>query len=250
MLSFIVPAHNEESLIGRTIESLHGAARGVEREYEIVVADDSSTDRTGRIAAQRGARVVRIDRRQIAAARNAGARAATRTGCDDALVFVDADTVVPAATLRAALAALSRGAVGGGAAVCFDGEVPRWANVALNITLLAFRALRWAAGCFVFCTREAFDAAGGWDESVFASEEILFSRALGTLGRFVVLREHVVTSGRKVRCYSAREIVATMLRIGLAGRGGVSDRSRLDIWYARRRVDPHAPGAQVAGADR
>ena len=76
MLSFIIPAYNGALLRGRTIQSIHDAARALGVAYEIVVADDASTDRTPEIAAAGGARVVTVSNRQIAATRNAGARAA------------------------------------------------------------------------------------------------------------------------------------------------------------------------------
>ena len=238
MISFIIPAHNEELLIGRTIQALHAAAGAVGQPYEILVADDASTDGTGTIAGGHGARVVRIDRRHIAAARNAGARAAIQATASDVLIFVDADTIVPGETVQAALDELAAGAVGGGACVRFDGAVPSWAEAMLRTFLVAFRVLRLAAGCFLFCTRHAFQATGGWDESVFASEELLMSQALKRHGRFVLLREHVITSGRKVRSYSAREILGTLTRIGLRGRRAVRDRKALDMWYGPRRADP------------
>jgi hypothetical protein len=49
----------------------------------------------------------------------------------------------------------------------------------------------------------------------------------------------VLTSGRKVRTYSGGEILKSALRIAFAGRAGVRDRSRLDLWYAPRRPDPN-----------
>ncbi len=60
-------------------------------------------------------------------------------------------------------------------------------------------------GCFLYCTREAFDAVGGFDESLFASEELTMSSALQRFGgrrRFVIIRTPVITSGRKLRVYS------------------------------------------------
>ena len=75
MLSFIVPAHNEEFELSSTLAAIHAAASEAAELYEIVVVDDASTDATPEIAARAGAKVIRIIRRQIAAARNAGARA-------------------------------------------------------------------------------------------------------------------------------------------------------------------------------
>ena len=109
MISFVVPAYNEERLLGRTLVAIHAAARALAHPYELIVVDDDSTDSTAAIARANGARVVRVQFRHIARTRNAGAWAAT----DSTLIFVDADTIVPAAAVQATMEALGRGAAGG-----------------------------------------------------------------------------------------------------------------------------------------
>jgi cellulose synthase/poly-beta-1,6-N-acetylglucosamine synthase-like glycosyltransferase len=91
-------------------------------------------------------RLVSVAHRQIAATRNSGARAAH----GELLIFVDADTIVNEAVVRAAVDALRAGAVGGGAAVAFEGAVPLYGRLLLPVLVRLFRATRWAAGCFVF----------------------------------------------------------------------------------------------------
>ena len=71
-ISFIVPAHNEAQLLGQTLTALHAAAHAADVSYEIVVADDSSTDRTAAIASAHGATVVHVAHRQIALTRCVG----------------------------------------------------------------------------------------------------------------------------------------------------------------------------------
>src|SRR5258708_29441909 len=66
MLSFIVPAHNEELLLGKTLAAIHVAAREAGADYEGVVADDASTDGTARIAGTGAARVLTVTYRPIA----------------------------------------------------------------------------------------------------------------------------------------------------------------------------------------
>ena len=112
-VSFVVPAHDEARLLGATLDALHGAAIALELSHEVLVVDDASTDATAGIASDHGARVLRVEHRHIAATRNAGARATTHP----ILVFVDADTLIDAPVLQAALSALEGGAVGGGAGV-------------------------------------------------------------------------------------------------------------------------------------
>jgi glycosyltransferase involved in cell wall biosynthesis len=234
MISFIVPAYNEQALIGRTLEALTRAARNTGEPFEIVVADDASTDWTAAIAEAHGARVVTVNLRQIAATRNAGALEAT----GDRLIFVDADTVVSNEVVSAAVDAMNRGAAGGGSAVSFDGRLPRYAQLTFPMMVRIFRATGFACGCFLFCTRRAFDAAGGFDETLFVSEEITMSRALKRQGRFVVLRESVTSSGRKLRMYSGREVLRLFVGILLAGPKALRRRDGLEVWYGGRREDP------------
>lgn len=46
MLSFIIPAHNEEAYLNKTINAIHQSTIGCEEEYEVLVVDDASTDNT------------------------------------------------------------------------------------------------------------------------------------------------------------------------------------------------------------
>ena len=233
MLSFIVPAHDEAAFIGATLDALRVAARALELDHEIIVVDDASTDATAAIAEDAGARVVRVAHRHIAATRNAGAAVAV----GERLVFVDAETRVDAAVLAAAIAAMNRGAVGGGCALRLLGEV-RWTERWFTALLMqVFRWTRIAPGCFVFCTREAFDAVGGFDERWYAGEDVAMSRALARQGRFVILREPVWTSDRKLRTFGVAVHLRFMLHFALRGRRVLRSREHLALWYDKRRLD-------------
>ena len=101
LLSFIIPAHNEERWIAACIGSIRAAMVNIAEPYEVIVVDDASTDATHQIAEQCGnvergcpvvrgspdpaplpteglqsLRILRVDVRKISAVRNAGARAA------------------------------------------------------------------------------------------------------------------------------------------------------------------------------
>jgi len=232
--SFIIPAYNEAQLLGSTLSAIEQAARALRLTFDVIVVDDASCDLTAEVARARGARVIPVNYRQIAATRNAGAREAA----GEWLVFVDADTTISEAVLREAIAALTTGAVGGGCLVHFDGRVPRYGRVLIALVLPVYRALGLAAGCFLFCTRQAFDAVGGFDERLFAAEEAVLSRALRRRGRFVLLRTAVMTSGRKLRAHSAREVMGTLLRLAITGPKAVRQRDGLELWYGQRRADP------------
>jgi glycosyltransferase involved in cell wall biosynthesis len=213
---------------------LHAAGEALGEPYEVVVADDASTDATAAVAERHGAQVVHVAHRQIAATRNSGAMAAT----GELLIFVDADTVVSEAVVRAAVDAVRGGAVGGGAAVQFDADVPWYAKLLMPVFAWAYRAMDLAAGCFLFCSREAFVAVGGFDEAFFGAEEIVISRALRNLGRFVVLKQAVTTSGRKLRTHSVVEVLKILVRLALHGSEALKQRQGMELWYAKRRHDP------------
>ena len=185
MISFIIPAFNEELLLGRTLTALSAATEIVGEPFEVIVVDDASTDRTAEVALEHGARGVPVACRQIAATRNAGAAAAR----GDMLVFIDADTEVTGSALAAAAEAMRRGAAGGGCAFRFDGRLPLYGRVLAFVAVALYRAAGLASGCFLFCTRSAFQEVGGFDEGLFGAEEAALSRALRRRGRFVILRQ-------------------------------------------------------------
>ena len=238
VISFIIPAYNEEQLLGQTLESVHSAAREVGIPYEVIVVDDGSTDQTSLVAQRHGAQVISVSHRKISATRNSGANVAA----GDFFFFVDADTVVEKPVVQAAIDAMRNGAVGGGAAFKFDGVVPRYARLLLPIIVFLFRLTGIATGCFLFCTKSAFLAVGGFDETYFGAEEIVLSKALQRQGRFKVLRLSVTTSGRKLRTFSDREWLSLMLQMARRGRGGIKQRQGLELWYGERRDDPEKGG--------
>jgi glycosyltransferase involved in cell wall biosynthesis len=229
VLSFIVPAYNEELELPATMEAIAAAAQ--DRAHEIIVVDDASTDATAEIARQAHAIVVFINRRQIAASRNAGARAAR----GDILFFVDADTRINEKHVAGAVAALESGYAGGSAQIIVAGTIPVWARILTRIFCVIYFGLNFGAGAFLFTTRESFNAIDGFNEELFIGEEVYFSLALRKIGRFKILREPILTSGRKLRMYSAREILANSFSVIIRGTRAARSREKLHLWYDGRR---------------
>jgi len=198
--SIIIPAYNESKWLPETLKIIHQAMGTIPLQGEIIVTDNNSTDNTAELAQQRGAQVVFEPVNQISRARNAGARAAV----GKYLVFIDADTHISPEVLKTALDNLqSNSCCGGGAVVVFDhGITPAQAR-ALGVWTWISTRLKLGAGCFLYCTKEDFEATGGFSEAVYASEEIWFSRNIKRLksnkGKtFSIITEHpVISSGRK-----------------------------------------------------
>ena len=174
MISVVIPAFNEEAYIASTLESVHDARAYYEglggTGVDVVVVDNDSSDATAAIAASLGDRVVQESVHNIARVRNTGARAAIHS----VLVFLDADTLMPKELLlRIAHVMRDSDCAGGAVDVVFRprrrvvrGYVAFWRLVA--------RLSGMALGACQFCRREAFDALGGYDETIFMGEDVDF----------------------------------------------------------------------------
>jgi glycosyltransferase involved in cell wall biosynthesis len=179
-ISLIIPAFNEETLLPTLLDTVETARRqytfGPER-VEVIVADNASTDRTAEIALLRGCRVIPVEKRAIAAARNGGAQAAQ----GDILAFVDADSRIHPETFNAIEGVFSSNDVVAGA----TGVRPERMSPALAILVamtVPFRMAGLDSGV-VFCRREDWQAVGGYNEDRLVSEDIQFLLALKRLGR-------------------------------------------------------------------
>jgi glycosyltransferase involved in cell wall biosynthesis len=246
MISFIIPAHNEEACLPATLDALIAPADKVGHPYELIVVNDSSTDATGEVARRRGVRVIDVAYRHIAATRNAGARAAR----GDILFFVDADTHANDGAIAAGLTAIAQGAVGGGCHFRYDGWIPWWARLLLPLGNAAGRLLTVSGGAFLFCRRSDFEAVGGFCERYFAAEDLAFVKALKRRGRFVIPRPTVLTSNRKLCTMSLGRAVALLFRVVVHGPESYRSRDGLGLWYGPEARDQIATPVAAAPAGR
>ena len=234
MISFIVPAHNEQACLGRTLQAIHDSARASGQPYEIIVVNDASTDATAEIARAHNATVVSVNHRQIAATRNSGARAAN----GDRFFFVDADTTINARAVASALRQMDKGAVGGGGPVWLgkNESVPMYIRLVAFLTIVLAKLGGFTGGAFMFCTSEAFRATGGFNERLYWSEEGDFTLALKREGRFAVLWRPVLTSGRRFRTTSGLQVLSLCAKAVFSPRKTFTRRSSVqEIWYDSNR---------------
>lgn len=185
-VTVIIPALNEEVEIAGAVESAFAAGAA-----EVIVADGGSVDRTARFATTAGASVLAgspTRARQL----NQGARAAT----NEILIFLHADTRLPAGAAHAVEVALAHGAGFGGFRLAFS-EPVRKLRLAAALINLRTRLTRCPWGDQAqFVRREAFLRMGGFLEIPLMEDYDLAIR-MKRYGHSVLLPLTVKTSGRR-----------------------------------------------------
>ena len=237
-LSIVVPAFNEERLLAASLEAMRAAARVFDDVgWELIVCDNNSSDRTAEIARAAGARVVFEPHNQISRARNCGAAAAA----GEWIVFIDADSTPDRGLFAELREAIDSGRVlGGGSLIAADSPALSM-RAALGLWNIIGRAMRWAAGAFVYCEAAAFREVGGFSEELYASEELDLSQRLKRLARaqgreFRILRRHPLhTSDRKLHLYGWGELLPIMGRFLLHPRRMLRSAKDCSPWYDGRR---------------
>jgi glycosyltransferase involved in cell wall biosynthesis len=183
--SIIVPAHNEEALLQRGLNAIETAIARTATSAEIVVVANRCTDRTESIAEAAGTIVVRDGHRNIAATRNAGVAAST----GDIVVTIDADTIVHPHALTEVDRLVRTGTyVGGGCR--FDMERHSLGLAVTKLVVTLATTLTRTGGVMYWCSREDFDAIGGFDEARLVGEDLDFAYRLRRHGRVTKRRFH------------------------------------------------------------
>jgi rSAM/selenodomain-associated transferase 2 len=223
-VSVIVPTLNEASVVGETLRRARQPGVG-----EIVVVDGGSVDGTVDIASEL-ADIAIPSARGRALQMNAGARHAS----GDVLLFLHADTHVPAGFAVEAADACSRGGVIGGR---FDVELqPSSLLLWLTGELINWRSRlsRVATGDqAIFVRRDVFEALGGYTE-IPLMEDLDLCRRMKHAGEIACLRSRVTTSSRRWRQDGVIRTILLMWTLKSLYYGGVSP-ERLHRWYRNTR---------------
>lgn len=195
-LSIVIPTKNEETHLPRLLDGIRGQTFS---DYEVIVADAGSDDRTVAIAEEFGARVVPGGLPGVG--RNAGAKHATGKW----IIFFDADVLLPSERYL-------EDCLDEAEAQQFDiatckvkpqttSHVDRALHEAYNAFAAATERIRPHAGGFcIFVRREIHERAGGFDEGVVFAEDHEYVQRIAKQGdRFGILQSHpIVVSVRRL----------------------------------------------------
>jgi len=208
-ISFVVPAYNEEAYLGKCLEAIVAQTASAPRNFEIIVVNNASTDRTREIASSfPRVRVVDELRKGLTYARQAGFSAST----GDYIANVDADSVLTPGWVdevirnfrqQPKLAALS------GPVIYYDLTYRQrilvrvyyfiaWSTYAINRYILRMGSMI-QGGNFVVA-RYALEEIGGFDTSIaFYGEDTDIARRISKVGPVMfTLKLKMFTSARRL----------------------------------------------------
>lgn len=205
-LTIVIPVLNEAEQLAAKLQAL----QALRSQCEIVLVDGGSEDGSEAIALPY---VDKILKTQPGRAKQMNAGAAQ--GNADILLFLHADTQLPAGAANLILQAVQRGYHWGRFDVRFDSRKTIFRIIAFMMNLRS-RLTGIATGDqALFITRQAFQTVNGFAD-IALMEDIAISTALKKLGRPCCLSEKAVTSARRWRQYGILKTIFLMWCLRLA----------------------------------
>ncbi len=189
MLSIIIPTLNEEKCLPKLISEIKNQSFS---DYEIIVSDACSSDRTVEIAKNSGCRVVVGDKtkRHPSIQRNNGARIAR----GDCFLFLDADTIFLDNNflLKTVKDFADRKLGAAGFYLKFNSNrfFYKFYYCFYNgFSFLAQYLRPVAVGAAIIVKKELHDRVEGFDESIFIGEDQLYCEKIAKIGKFRIIKK-------------------------------------------------------------
>lgn len=201
MLSVVIPAYNEEENISDCITSIIIEARRAGIQYEIIIADNNSTDRTVEIALDFGVRVVSEPRKGVTRARQAGFEASKY----DLVAFINADSVLPEGWLDYAIEDLDDPRIVAATGPLVYPDVNLFKRIVTSmfymIASIIHMFLPMTTGGNVIIKRSALVQAGGFDTNIeFYGDDTDTAKKLAKVGKILFDFDlFVYTSSRRMQ---------------------------------------------------
>lgn len=231
-VSIIIPVRNEERILGRCLQAIEMLDYPKDK-LEVIIADSLSTDRSNRIAASFGARVIPNERQTVVSGRNRGFAASG----GEFVAFTDADCILRADWLKAALRGFETYNVAGvGGVTLLPGDATPFQK-AVNVLFLmasvagasahhqrapAARFVSDLAGCNCIYRRDALEQVMPLDENLLTAEDVWLNWQLSCCGfRYIIANDMILWHHRRS---TAKSFCRQMYRFAI-GRLQVGKRS-------------------------
>ncbi len=198
-ISVVIPALNEERYIGHVFE---GLSRQILKDFEVIVVDGDSKDKTREIARKNGARVIIEMRKGIGLARNTGAKASR----GKIVVFIDADTKPSPTLLDAYWTGMGDDVVAATGPILPLEDSKRTISLGYRFVGTLFVRLTInigrpaLVGSNFAVQKKAFDKVHGFNKDLMTYEDWDLSARIKKLGRILYIDDALVyTSVRRVQ---------------------------------------------------
>jgi len=192
-LSIVIITKNEEKNLPWLLESIK--KQKVNFDYEIIVSDAFSDDKTREIAKEFWCKIV--DGWLPAKWRNEGWKIAKW----DWILFLDADVIIPIWALQIWMDKLekSNSDIWTPFAKLKDDEKSFWADLYFRTSYFSYYFFQWAFGFCIFIKKDLFKKINWFDETIYLAEDIDFvKRAKKAWWKRKNLLPHIQTSGRRL----------------------------------------------------
>ncbi|HEY4718876.1 MAG TPA: glycosyltransferase family 2 protein [Anaerolineales bacterium] len=195
VISVVVPAYNEERVIATCLQHLQ--AQSIQQSYEIIVANNNSTDRTAAVAEKMGAHVLTATEKGYVHAAIAGVQAAH----GEIIAMTDADTRVPPDWLQriyATLQARPELVAVGGPFEFHDGPNGVRKMIKLLNRISPRLMIASLSGMNMAFRKSAYQAVGGFNPKINLQADTYLGNRLAKYGPTILIRDNVVqASGRR-----------------------------------------------------
>ncbi|SPE51682.1 Glycosyl transferase family 2 [Verrucomicrobia bacterium] len=190
LISIIIPAHNEEKYLARTLQALQHQNYSW---FEVIVVANGCTDGTERVARGRCQRLIVLSQKSLGVARNLGARMAQ----GDLLVFLDADTCLEPLALRVIVQRFGKTDAAATIRGRPDCERSAYRLVCGLKNFLHRAVLHSGSSGVIVCWKRHFIASGGFDEGLEVRENSELIRRLKSFGRYKYIGEVAATTSMR-----------------------------------------------------
>jgi glycosyltransferase involved in cell wall biosynthesis len=202
VVSVIIPAHNEESYLRRTLDALNGQHYP---QFEVIVVANGCSDATAWVARNRCHRLIIISQKALCVARNMGAR----TARGELLVFLDADTLLKPDALTIIASEFDRRCAAGTLKTTPDRRRLAYRTLYVIKNFLHRSSLYQGSAGVIICWKKHFETTGGFDEDLQVRENSDLIKKLKLFGRYKCITQSSATTS--MRRYDKRGFRRTVM---------------------------------------
>lgn len=223
--SIIIPAHNEEKYLQKTLESIQ---QQTSRDYEVIIVTNGCTDKTEEIAKKNintNIRHLSLPKPNVSVARNAGALNAQ----GETLLFLDADTQLVPDTLEKIKKQFTEEYAVATTLAKPDSEKLHHRLAASFKNLYHYLGIYQGCSGALICRKKDFQAVQGYNPEIIVREQRKLALKLKELGQFACITTKVTTSMRRYQQWGLLKVSLFWIKTWMQDKSGTLKESSYEI---------------------